>query len=130
MPVQRTRGRPVKLQECVEPFTGLRRDPWALQRGFTGGNEIELAASRDHGQLGQVNRAELDRWPGERPGNRATVGGVRERPQPGDRIPDLWRAKQGRAAGETDGHTTVLDRRADHRTVPVGVGHSNCNRLR
>ncbi len=96
--LERRRGCPVELEEALDPLARLGLDLRALERRLAGGDHVELAPPRDRRQPREVDRAQLDRRPGQRPRRGGRVVGVGEHPQPGDRVADLGAAEERRRA--------------------------------
>ena len=128
--LQRRRRRVVKLQERLDPVAGLRRQLGALQGGLERRDHVELATPGDRGAARQVDRAKLDRRPGNGPHDRRRVGRIRKHPQPGEHVADLRPLEQGGVAGEAERHPALLERRRHQaRLAPAGTD-DHADRLR
>ena len=108
--VQRRRGRPVELEEAVNPLARLGRNLRRLQRGGERTDHVELATAGDLGTAGDVDRAQLDRRPRERPHDGGGVTRIGEQPQPREQIADLRALKEGCLADEPVRDRALLQR--------------------
>jgi hypothetical protein len=104
----RAGGRVVEVQEPADAVAGLWRDLRRLERGLQGRDHVELAPARDRRAARQVDRAQLDRRPAERPDGRGRVGGVGEQAQPGDHVADLRALEERAALDQAEGDAALL----------------------
>ena len=102
--------RAVQLQEHADPLARLRRHLRRLGRGGERGDHVELAPPGDLRAARDVDRAQLDRRPRERPHDGAGVGGIGEQPQPGEHVADLGALEERRLADQPVGHGALLER--------------------
>ena len=111
---------PVELQERAQPIARGRRQLRALERGLERGDHVELAAPGDRRAAGEVDRAELDRRPGQRADDRGGVVRIGERAQPGDRVADLGTAEEGGRPGAPERDVPLLERGGDQPALARG----------
>ena len=111
--LERVRGRAVQAQEGLDPVARLGRELRALERRLERRDHVELAPAGDRRHLREVDRAQVDRRPGERADDRGRVTGVGEHPQPGEHVAHLGTLEEGRVAGEPERDAALLERRGD-----------------
>ena len=112
--VDRRHARAVELEEHADPLARLGRDLRGLGRGGERADHVEFAAPRDLRAAGDVDRAQVDRRPGERAHDGGGVGGVGEQPQPGEHVADL-RALEERGLADQLVRDGALLERDGHR---------------
>ena len=108
--VDRCRGRAVQLQEHADPLAGLGWDLRRLRRGGECRDHVELPSPGDLRAPCDVNRAQLDRRPGQRADDGRRVGGVGEQAQPGEEVADLGPLEERRLADQPVRHGPLLER--------------------
>ena len=95
------------------------RDLRRLDRRRQRRDHVELAPAGDLRAARDVDRAQLDRRPGQRAHDRAGVGGVGQQPQPRQHVADLGPLEERRLADQPVRDRALLQRHA-HRLALVG----------
>ena len=108
--LERVRGRLVQAQEGLDSIACLGRKLGTLERRLQRRDHVELSPPRNRRHLGQVDRAQIDRWPGQGADNRGRVARVGKHAQPGQRVSDLRPLKEGGVAGKAKRHAALLER--------------------
>ena len=83
------RGRPVQLDEALDPFARLGRHLRRLGGGRQADDEVELAPARDLDHAREVDLAQLDRRARERAHDGRGVLRIDQQPHPGEHVAHL-----------------------------------------
>ena len=128
--VERARGRAIQLQERDDPLARLGRDLRRLERGRQRRDHVELAPAGDLGHAREVDRAQLDGRPRQRPHHRTGVARIDEQPQPRQQVAHLGALEERRGAGQVVRDGALLERDRDRLTLGAHRAHEHADVLR